>query len=60
MLVYRCGLYNDSVNSPYLFVSQSSRDNAVAYLNKALKKEDMLLVGVLNVGGCAIISPIFE
>ena len=41
MMIRRRGLMDDAVKTPYLFVSQSSRDNAVAYLNKAAKKEGM-------------------
>ena len=41
MMIRRRGLMDDAVKTPYLFVSQSSCDNAVAYLNKATKKEGM-------------------
>ena len=41
MMIRRRGLMDDAVKTPYLFVSQSSRDKAVAYLNKAPKKEGM-------------------
>ena len=41
MMIRRRGLMDDAVKTPYLFVSQSSRDKAVAYLNKALNKEGM-------------------
>ena len=41
MMIRRRGLMDDAVKTPYLFVSQSSRDNAVAYLNKSAKKEGM-------------------
>ena len=38
MLIRRRGLFDDSINTPYLFVNESSRDKTVAYLKKALKK----------------------
>ena len=41
MMIRRRGLMDDAVKTPYLFVSQSSRDKAVAYLNKAPKKRGM-------------------
>ena len=41
MMIRRRGLMDDAVKTPYLFVSQSPRDKAVAYLNKAPKKEGM-------------------
>ena len=41
MMIRCCGLMDDAVKTPYLFVSQSSRDKAVAYLNKAPKKRGM-------------------
>ena len=41
MMIRRRGLLDDSVKIPYLFLSQSLRDKAVSYLNKAPKKEGM-------------------
>ena len=41
MMIHRRGLLDDSVKTPYLSMSQSSRDKVVAYLNKAPNKEGM-------------------
>ena len=41
MMIWCDGLVDDSVKTPYLFLSQSLHDKAVACLNKAHKNEGM-------------------
>ena len=48
MMICRRGLMDDAVKTPYLFVSQTSRDKAVAYLNKTPKKEGRCTVTVVR------------
>ena len=38
MLIRRRGLFDDADNTPYLFVSQRSRDNAVTVLTNELER----------------------
>ena len=37
-LIRQRGAFDDSINTPYLFMSESTRDGTIAYLNKSVKK----------------------